>query len=204
MNDVLAELRTELQGVTPSPEFTARVRERVASSSPAPRFGPWIVVVSAVGVIAAVALVPWTPDLPDTPPPAARIATATPPAPTASSPGAQETRAPIESGTVATPSARVSRSLRVARPQEADGRFEVITTQSAVLEQLWRHATATASDPLAAPSLPPPATVVDADGRLVVPELVIDPIVVPPIGMVPGGQGRVQRLVSPQATGSPR
>jgi hypothetical protein len=144
-----------------------------------------------------------------TPPSAAGAATAAPPiasVPHAASqtPPSQTPQAPIQLGRLKTAAAATPRRIAEATPPAADDRFEVITTQPAILERLWRHATRPAPDPRTAPALPPPATVIDADGRLVVPELAIDPIVVPAIGTEPGGGGRIQRLVSSQATGSPR
>ena len=191
-DDVLAELGAELGSVTPSPEFVVRVRERIAAA-PKTAIGPgwlWLVGATAAAAMAiAIALrPPQEMDLPIV----AETATAAPrPAP---APSITEARSRV-----------VSTTVRRAAAPAADPAFLVITDQRAVLDRLWRAAEAPprlrASEPTA---LPAPSVVVDAEGSMIVPDLVVQPIVVPPIGAPAGGQGRVQRVVSPQAMGSPR
>jgi hypothetical protein len=84
----------------------------------------------------------------------------------------------------------------------ADARFEVVTSQGAVLAELWRAArvrTAAIDG-----DLPTLAVTVGVDGSILVPDIVVEPIDVPPIGGSSGGPGRIQRVTSPRATGSPR
>jgi hypothetical protein len=201
--DLLRELQTELAGVTPAPEFAARVRARVAEARRPRgwlRLGIGLAGAAATLVAVVVSMRP-AGELPDP----VVIRTTAPPAPAP----APALRSEPADGPV-TPAAPVApRPTRPGpapvRARTADPRFEVITTQAAVLEELWRVATARAgTPPRPAAELPPPSIVVDSDGLIVVPDLVVDPIVVLPIGAPPGGQGRIQRVTSPQATGSPR
>jgi hypothetical protein len=202
MSDVLAELQAELHGVAPSPEFAVRVRARIESRARRARWRVCAVVAGAAAVIAALALqMSGSGRGADTLPAAPRLATVAPRSPAPSVPSVPPWLQPRRAAAIVTPSRRPR--VDVA-PHGPDVRFDVITTQAAVLQQLWRHATRQDGEPAEAPALPEPATSVDADGRLIVRELVVDPIVVPPIGGGPGGQGRVQRLLSPQATGSPK
>jgi hypothetical protein len=210
MSDVLKELGAELQNLTTSPGFASRVRERVASESRRPPVARWLLLASSVGMTVSIGYLSLSSGVPETTtsPPATSAAPAPPiasvPQAASQTTSSQTPPAPIQRGRAATTADAVPRLIAAAAPQTTDDRFEVITTQRAVLERLWRHATAPAPDRRTAPALPPPATVIDADGRLVVPELAIDPIVVPAIGTGPGGGGRIQRLVLSQATGSPR
>jgi hypothetical protein len=195
-DDVLDDLRAELAAVSPSAEFVARVRGRIAGQSTVRSWG-WVWAAcgaAAIAVLIAVSLRSGG-DVASVRPPA--IATQPVAAPTLAVAPTQDV---VPAGRPSqTPAAR-----RRPAPRTVDARLEVMTNQPAVLEQLWRAAIiAGGRRRIVAAELPTEA-VGDPDALLRVPQLVVDPIVVPPIGTAAGGQGRVQRVVSPQATGSPK
>ena len=202
--DVLHELQAELTAITPSPAFPARVRARIDETPAAGRLPVWIGLAAGVTMAAVLAVV--SPK--DPPVPSAVVAEAPVvqgPAPA----GVASRTAGSAPATASRPEPVRRAAVRVSPPRPAatprDPFLSVVTDQGAVLDELWRIANARAgASPVVAAELPATAVSVDADGLMIVPELVVDPIVVPPIGAPAGGQGRIHRVTSPQATGSPR
>jgi hypothetical protein len=96
------------------------------------------------------------------------------------------------------PASRVAMAAPVRRAT-----LEVITNQPAVLAELWRHHESARAEAEAV-ELPPDRVVVDGDGFIQVPELIVAPIAVGGVVPAPGAQGGVKRIVSPQAAGSPK
>ena len=194
-DDVLAELQAELQPVAPSADFAARVGARVARGSSTGQLRIWLALAGAATMIAAVTLTPRRGVVETAPPPAlAQNASAS------AAPGPR-----IVAGLAPPAPPMQRRPARAARARADEPPLEVITTQAAVLRQLWLSADRTRQvRSLEADGMPESAVARDADGMMSVQELVIDPIVVLPIGAPQGGMGRVHRVVSPQATGSPR
>jgi hypothetical protein len=198
VEDALGELRAELT-VEPRGDFQARVRDRLELEGRRPWvFARWVS--SAVGVAAVgLLLVAWPRETARENPAAARSSPAT----VAQRTGASPAPAAIEPP--AAPSARrPARRVAVARvgpdaPSLAPD-LRVITTQPDVLRRLWNRpvdASVVMPDPLSANW---PVTL----GRINVPQIVVEPIVVSGVGDAPAGGGSpvIRRLTREHDTRS--
>jgi hypothetical protein len=198
-HDPFAALCDELTNVEPSAGFNARVADRVAASPAAARPTLWFALAGAAALVIVTFAVARRGDVSGVrSAPSTAVVLGVPADPAVKAAPPAERRAPPPPAVLGGVARHTVVSLRAA--SEADP-FVVITSQGAVLDTLWQAASEART--ASRGELPATTTLVDADGLLQVPELVVDPIVVLPIAAA-GAPGRIQRMVSPQATGSPR
>jgi hypothetical protein len=187
LDDALRDLRTELT-VTPSPEFAAKVRERIDAQPETTPRGLWMWAgAAATGAAAVIAVAVWRAPHPATvtPAPVASVAQSVPapgPAP-AVTPPAGEPIAPKRSVTSLTPAVRVAREHREPEVLVPPDQLNAIRRLMAAVR------TGALANAPAAPTLIDPDT-----GELIppkpieIPLITVDPLPGPPDGKSGGSE----------------
>jgi len=191
MDDILRELRDELNGVRPSPEFAAKVRRQIEAQPARRWFGIWQVVTAgvAITIAAATVVVLQRTDTPIAVVPVPQVARVAPeprpgvPASDSTAPLRGTTTVPSQKG--GTRSAAIVRTTAQAGPEvlvPTDQRMALIS----LLDGMRKRGTQvpSATEPL-----------VDSEGRLPVPaEIKLSPITIELLGPpIPGGGSRERR-----------
>jgi RNA polymerase sigma factor (sigma-70 family) len=172
-DDPIAALRSELKRVRLSPEFTARLRQRIdAAPDPrrAARLGGWRWLVPAAAAAAVIALVMWPRRQPDMPAQVASVAPVAAPAVAGPQGGPGTSNVDVR-----TSKSELRRSKSEVRGSPALPAPEVITDQPAIFRALWARV-ARGAALVEVPAMPDPAP------EIVVPSIEVDPIVVKALG----------------------
>jgi len=192
MDDVLRELRAELD-VTPSPEFAAKVRARVAETAAsralrwAPQWAMWgALAATAAGVIAFAS----TRTTGTIAPPAVSVPAIAPTAWRAEAPPSRRRPAPAAPVWKA-PVRKAAAQAALDAPRATAPVLEVITNQPALIRRAFEQAALLREYPINQPAIPGPIE------PLTLTKVVIDPIVIPGgTDVPPGGVSPVIRRVS--------
>ena len=199
MDDVLRDLRAELD-VTPSPEFAAKVRARVAETA-ASRASRWVMWGALAATAAGVIAFAMTRTTGMIAPPAERgpaiVMTAAPPAVPEPVPNVA---GPTRKGPVRKPARAASAPAAPDAPRATTPPvLEVITNQPALIRRAFEQAALQREYPVNQPAIPGPIE------PLTLTKVVIDPIVIPGSAEPSGGVSPVIRRVSAvDATRSPK